>query len=94
MLWAVTMERAKTFHPIAVIKALEASKSEPYETSLGKVWYRAGDHQLVRPVPVVVGKALGAMKNPDDFYDVVEVVPGEPLMQPIAETGCHMGAYS
>ncbi len=94
LLWAVSVERAKTFNPVAVIKTLEASKSAPYETTLGKVWYRAEDHQLVRPVPVVVGKTPGAMKNPDDFYEVVEVVPGEGLMQPFAETGCHMGAYS
>ena len=94
MLWAVSVERAKTFYPVDVIKALEASKSDPYETSLGKIYYRAEDHQLVRPVPVVVGKAASAMKNPDDFYDVVEVVPGAPLMQPISETGCRMGPYS
>ena len=93
LLWAVSVERAKTFNPVAVIKTLEASKSDPYETSLGKVWYRAEDHQLVRPVPVVVGKTPSAMKNADDFYDVVEVVPGEPLLQPIAETGCTMGAF-
>ncbi len=93
LLWAVSVERAKTFYPVEVIKVLEASKSDPYETSLGKVYYRAEDHQLVRPVPVVVGKAPSAMKNPDDFYDVLEVVAGEPLLQPISETGCHMGAY-
>jgi len=94
MVWAVSVERAKTFDPPAVIKALEASKSDPYETSLGKVYYRAGDHQMVRPVPVVVGKAASAMKNADDFYDVVDVMPGEKLMQPLDETGCHMGAYT
>jgi branched-chain amino acid transport system substrate-binding protein len=94
MLWAVTVERAKTFNPVAVIKALEASKTDPYETSLGKVWYRAEDHQLVRPVPVVIGKTPGAMKNPDDYFDVVDVVPGEPLLPPIDATGCHLGAYS
>jgi len=94
LLWAAAVERAKSFNPVAVIKVLEASKSDPFETSLGKVWYRAEDHQLVRPVPVVVGKAASAMQNPDDFYDVVEVVPGEKLLQPIDQTGCHMGAYS
>ncbi|HEY1930652.1 MAG TPA: substrate-binding protein [Acetobacteraceae bacterium] len=94
LIWAASVERAKTFYPVELIKTLEASKSAPYETSLGKVYYRAEDHQLVRPVPVVVGKAQSAMKNPDDFYTVVEVVPGESVMQPVAETGCHMGAYS
>ncbi len=70
LIWAASVERAKTFYPVEVIKTLEASKSNPYETSLGKVYYRAEDHQLVRPVPVVVGKAPSAMKNPEDFFDV------------------------
>ncbi|HUB16385.1 MAG TPA: substrate-binding protein [Acetobacteraceae bacterium] len=94
MIWAVSVERAGTFSPPAVIKALEASQSNPYDTSLGRVYYRAGDHQLVRPVPVVIGKAGSAMQNPDDFYDVVELVPGEQVMQPLADTGCHLGAYT
>ena len=94
MIWAVSVERAGTFSPPEVIKVLEASKSSPYETSLGHVHYRAGDHQLVRPVPVVVGKAPSAMKNPDDFYDVEDVVPGEQVMQPLGDTGCHLGAYT
>ncbi len=94
MLWAVSVQRAKTFYPVEVIKTLEASKSDPYETTLGKVYYRADDHQLVRPVPVVVGKAPSAMKNPDDFYDVVEVVPGEDVMSPPGALGCHLGPYT
>ncbi|HUN40660.1 MAG TPA: substrate-binding protein [Acetobacteraceae bacterium] len=94
LVWAASVERAKTFYPPAVIKVLEGSESNPYETSLGKVYYRAGDHQMVRPVPVVVGKAPSAMKNPEDFYDVVGVVPGEQVMQPLDETGCHMGSYT
>jgi len=94
LVWAVSVERAKSFYPPDVIKVLEASKSDPYETSLGKVWYRAEDHQLVRPVPVVVGKAASAMKNPDDFYDVVEVVPGDQVMSPPDAFGCHLGPYT
>jgi branched-chain amino acid transport system substrate-binding protein len=94
LIWAVSVERAKTFYPPEVIKTLEASKSNPYESSLGQVYYRAEDHQLVRPVPVVIGKAPFAMTSPDDFYDIVELVGGEDVMQPLAETGCHLGDYS
>lgn len=94
LLWAVSVERAKTFYPVEVIKTLEASKSNPYETSLGKVYYRAEDHQLVRPVPVVVGKAPSAMKNPEDFYDVVQIVPGTDVISPPDAMGCKLGAYS
>jgi hypothetical protein len=45
-------------------------------------------------VPVVIGKAPSAMKNPDDFYDVVEVVPGEQVTSPPDAFGCHLGPYS
>jgi ABC-type branched-subunit amino acid transport system substrate-binding protein len=92
--WALAVQRAGSFYPVDVIKTLEASKSQPFDSTLGKVWYRAEDHQLVRPVPVVVGKAPSAMKNPDDFFDVVEIVPGEQVISPPDMFGCHLGAYT
>ncbi|MEO9192002.1 MAG: substrate-binding protein [Acetobacteraceae bacterium] len=92
--WALAVERAKGFYPPDVIKVLEASKDQPFDSTLGKVWYRAEDHQLVRPVPVLVGKAPAAMKNKEDFYDLVEIVPGEKLMSPPGMFGCHLGAYT
>jgi hypothetical protein len=45
---------------------------------------------MVRPVPVMVGKKPGEMKGPEDFYRIVEIVPGEKVLPPLAETGCHM----
>jgi branched-chain amino acid transport system substrate-binding protein len=92
--WAVAVERAGTFYPVDVIKALEGSKAQPFDSTLGKIWYRAEDHQEVRPVPVVVGKAPSAMKNPEDFYDIVEIVPGEQVMSPPGMFGCHLGPYT
>jgi branched-chain amino acid transport system substrate-binding protein len=93
-IWALALERAGTFYPVDVIKTLEASQSQPFDSTLGKVWYRAEDHQLVRPVPVVVGKTPAAMKNSDDFYDVVDIVPGEQVISPPDMFGCHLGAYT
>jgi ABC-type branched-subunit amino acid transport system substrate-binding protein len=90
-IWALSVERAKSFDATAVIKVLEASKGQPYDSTLGKVYYRAEDHQMVRPVPVVVGKKKADMKNADDFYDVVDIVPGEPVMSPPGMFGCHLG---
>lgn len=84
--WADAVTRANTFHPPTVIATLEAGK--PLTLMLGSVYYRAADHQLVRPVPVVVGKAASAMKNKDDFFDVIEVLPGEDVMAPLRETNC------
>ncbi len=92
-LWALAVERAKTFYPPAVIKTLEASKANPFDSTLGKVWYRAEDHQLVRPVPVVVAKAPKAMKNKNDYFSVVDLVAGEQAISPPALLGCKLGPY-
>jgi branched-chain amino acid transport system substrate-binding protein len=93
-IWALAVERAGTFYPPTVIKTLENSKSNPFNSTLGKVWYRAEDHQMVRPVPVVVGKTPQQMKNPEDFYDILELVPGEQTLNPPDLFGCHLGAYT
>lgn len=93
-IWALAVERAGTFYPPAVIKTLEASKNDPFETTVGKVWYRAEDHQLVRPVCILQGKAASEMKNPEDFYRIVDVVPGEKLLPPPGMFGCHLGSYT
>ena len=58
------------------------------------VLFRAADHQLVRPVVIVKGKAPKDMKNKEDFWEVMEVVPGEPLMQSPESSGCKLGDYT
>jgi ABC-type branched-subunit amino acid transport system substrate-binding protein len=93
-LWALAVERAGTFYPPTVIKTLEDSKQRPFNSTLGEVWYRAGDHQLVRPVPVVRGKAPQAMKNADDYFDILELVSGEDVLVPLSAGGCKLGAYT
>ena len=90
ILWADAVERAGTFYPPEVIKALESEQK--VDTVAGKVWFRAADHQGVSPVPVLQGKSKSEMNGSEDFFKTVEVVPGEQLMQPIDETGCHMPA--
>lgn len=89
MIWAIAAERARTFHPVEIIKVLESGR--PMFTSLGEVYYRAGDHQLIRPVPVMRGKKPSEMKSPDDYYEVVQVVAGKDSVPPLEETGCKMG---
>jgi ABC-type branched-subunit amino acid transport system substrate-binding protein len=93
-IWALTVERIGGFNPVDLIKALEASESQPYDSTLGPVYYRAGDHQLVRPMPVVVGKAPGEMKNPDDYFTVLDVLPGAEMVPPLDQTGCKLGSYT
>ena len=93
-IWALAVERAGGFYPPDVIKTLEGSKSDPWNSTLGKVWYRADDHQMIRPVPVVLGKKPEQMKGPEDFYELVELVPGEQAINPPSMFGCHLGAYT
>jgi ABC-type branched-subunit amino acid transport system substrate-binding protein len=88
-MWADAVERAKTFYPPEVIKAYEAGKH--VQSTVGEVYFRAADHQLVRPVIVVRGKAASDMKGEDDYYEVVEVVDGAPLMQAPDAFGCKLG---
>ena len=64
------------------------------ERVVGEVWFRAADHQLVRPVIIVRGKAPNAMKNKEDFWEIEEIVPGEGLMQAPDAFGCNLGTYT
>jgi ABC-type branched-subunit amino acid transport system substrate-binding protein len=89
-LWADAVETAGTFYPPEIIKAYESEKK--YADSLvGPVSWRAADHQLIRPVIVVKGKKTADMKGKDDYYEVVEVVPGDGITQDPAMFGCALG---
>jgi hypothetical protein len=76
-----------------VIKAIEASKSKPYDSTLGSVYYRAEDHQLMRPLSVVIGKGASEMKSLDDYYTILDVIPAEAVLPPVDQAGCKMGPY-
>jgi ABC-type branched-subunit amino acid transport system substrate-binding protein len=91
-IWARMVSEAGTFYPPDVIKQYE--KGETFPSTVGDVHFRAQDHQLVRPVIIVRGKAPKAMKNDQDYWEVVEVVPGEPLMQKPDAFGCNLGDYT
>jgi branched-chain amino acid transport system substrate-binding protein len=91
-MWADAVERAKTFYPPEVIKAYEAGQT--IQSTVGEVHFRPEDHQLVRPVIIVRGQKKADMKSADDYFDVLEVVPGEGLMQAPDAFGCKLGSYT
>ena len=91
-IWARMVSEANSFYPPDVIKQYE--KGETIPSMVGDVHFRAADHQLVRPVVIVKGKAPKDMKNKEDFWEVVDVVPGEALMQKPEEFGCKLGEYT
>ena len=91
-LWAEAVENAGTFYPPAVIKSYEAGRK--VNSVVGEVYFRAADHQLVRPVIIVKGKKPADMRNTEDFWEVTEVVPGLPLMHKPDAFGCNLGYYT
>ena len=91
-LWVEAVENAGSFYPPDVIKSYEAGRK--IQSTVGEVYFRKEDHQLVRPVIIVKGKAPKEMKNKEDFYEVVEIVPGAPLMQQPDAFGCNLGSYT
>jgi hypothetical protein len=91
-LWAEAVEHAGTFYPPDVIKSYESPRK--LNSMVGEVEWRGADHQLIRPVIIVRGKKPGDMRNKEDFWEVMEVVPGEPLMQKPDAFGCSLGDYS
>jgi ABC-type branched-subunit amino acid transport system substrate-binding protein len=90
--WARMVEEAGSFYPPDVIKAYE--KGETIPSLVGDVHYRPEDHQCIRPVIIVKGKTKKDMKGKEDWYDIVEVVPGAGLMQKPDEFGCKLGDYT
>ena len=90
--WARMVTEANSFYPPDVIKQYE--KGETIPSLLGDVHYRPQDHQCIRPVVLVRGKAKKDMKNPEDFWEVIEVVPGDKVIQPADAFGCKLGDYT
>ena len=91
-LWAEAVEHAGTFYPPEVIKSYEEGRK--LQSTVGEVYFRKQDHQLVRPVVIVKGKKKSEMRNKEDFWQVMEVVPGKPLMQDPDAFGCELGEYT
>ena len=74
LLYADACERAGTFEPCEVVKALEGFKFDGMGN--GPTEYRAEDHQCFKDVLVVKGK-----ENPSSQFDVLEVVEITPRAQ-------------
>jgi len=74
LLYADAAERAGTFEPCQVAKALEGFKFDGMGN--GPTEYRAEDHQCFKDVLVVKGK-----DNPDNQFDLLEVVEVTPRAQ-------------
>jgi len=78
LLYADAVTRAGSFNPCAVGEALEGFEFDGMGN--GKTLYRAEDHQCFKDVLVVQGK-----ENPDNEFDLLEVVEVTPVDQVIYE---------
>jgi ABC-type branched-subunit amino acid transport system substrate-binding protein len=90
--WARMVSEANSFYPPDIIRQYE--KGEHFNSLVGEVWFRPQDHQLVRPVFIMRGKTPAQMKGKDDYWELVNTVPGEGLMQAPDAFGCKLGPYT
>ena len=89
LLYADACERAGTFYPPEVIKALEGFKFDGMGN--GPTEYRAEDHQCFKDVLVVRGNP-----NPTSQFDLLQVeqvVPRKQVEYPTTQFGCKLGPY-
>ena len=92
-MWADAVSGRKASTRPTVIKAYEAGQADPVNGGRGVVppagppARSAGDHRARQ-------EASREMKNADDYYEIVEVVPGGPLMQKPDAFGCKLGDYA
>ena len=90
LLYADACERAGTFQPEGVGKALEGFEFSGMGN--GKTLYRGDDHQCFKDVLVVRGK-----ENPENQYDLLEIVEVTPVEQVTYDAsifGGQLGPYN
>jgi branched-chain amino acid transport system substrate-binding protein len=82
-------ENAKSLDGLKLARAMEDMELPPdVKLSPGKVFYRAGDHELM--ADIFVGDVHPPKGNPDEVFTIGNVVTGEKAAGPVAETGCKM----
>jgi branched-chain amino acid transport system substrate-binding protein len=86
---ALIANQLKTLDAKKLAKGLEDFTLPP-EIALmpDKVFYRAGDHQLMPDL--YVGHAVQNGATPEDLFHVDSVVQGVDVAPPVSETGCHV----
>ncbi len=90
ILYADACQRAGTFRPSGVGKALEGFKFDGLGN--GPTEYRADDHQCFKDVLVVKGKEKPTSKF--DLLEVVEVTPRKQVEYPASLLGGELGPYN
>ncbi len=86
---ALIANEKKTVDAKVLAKGLEGFTLPP-EVALmpDKVFYRAGDHQLMPDL--YVGHAVANGSVPEDLFHVDSIAKGVDVALPVSETGCHL----
>ena len=90
MTFALVANQEKSIDSLKLAKAL-GNLELPDDVKLqpNKCYYRAGDHQLM--TSAFVGSAQSNGKDdPEDLFQVDQVVPGDKTAPPVADTGCKL----
>jgi branched-chain amino acid transport system substrate-binding protein len=91
LLYANACERAGTFYPPEVIKALEDFRFTG--AGPGEAYYRAGDHQCFKDILVVQGKGPEQKKGEYDLLKIVEQVKRDDVIYPVDTFPGELGPY-
>jgi len=91
LLYANAAERAGTFYPPEVIKALEDFRFNGVGPS--DSYYRAGDHQSFQDILVVQGKGPDEKQGEYDLLKIVEQVPRDKIIYPVDTFAGELGPY-
>jgi branched-chain amino acid transport system substrate-binding protein len=85
---AMGVAGAKSLDAVKVAKALEGMELPPeIKLQPNKVYFRPGDHQLMSSE--FPGEVIQDGTYPN-LFKVAEIVPGEKIAPPVAETGCKL----
>jgi branched-chain amino acid transport system substrate-binding protein len=91
LLYADAVERAGTFYPPEVIKALEDHEFDGMGN--GPTLYRGGDHQCMKNVLVVQGKGPDEKEGEFDLLKVVQVADRDSVTYPADHFKGELGPY-
>jgi branched-chain amino acid transport system substrate-binding protein len=88
MTFALVANQEKSIDSVKLAKALGNFELPPdVKLQPNKCYYRAGDHQLM--TSAFVGSAQSSGKDdPEDLFQVDQVVAGDKTAPPVADTGC------
>src|SRR5699024_4641291 len=91
MLFSDAAERAGSFYPPDMIKALEDHRVEG--VGPGELYYRGCDHQAFHDVLVVRAKATDEQQHEFDQFEIVRQVPRDEVMYDCDLLGGELGPY-